>query len=309
MQNNKNFLYHQPVLLIETINGLITDPSGVYVDATFGGGGHSKEIIKKLNNKAKLIAIDQDYDSIKNNFIIDKRFYLFHNNFKNIKNILKILNINKVSGILVDLGISSYQINTPNRGFSIRYNTKLDMRMNINSKNSAKKIIYKYSVKKLSNIFKIYGDFKNHKMIALKIIKARKTKNINTTYDLMNLFQINMPFKKKVKFFAKLFQAIRIEVNDEIESLKIFLIESVNLLKKYGRLVIISYHSIEDKLVKNFFKYGIFDINKKLRENLLNNNKSNLLQIHKKVIKPSIEEINHNPRSRSACLRIAEKKY
>ncbi|WP_341660601.1 16S rRNA (cytosine(1402)-N(4))-methyltransferase RsmH [Blattabacterium cuenoti] len=291
---------HEPVLLEESIKNLITNPNGIYVDTTFGGGGHSDAILKKLNQKGTLIALDQDQESIKRNLIIDKRFHLFHNNFIHIRNILNQNRIDKVSGILVDLGISSLQIDNPIRGFSNRYNCILDMRMNQESLYSAQHVINEYSKQELFHIFYEYGEFKNARKIAEKIFKTRLKKNIKTAFDLVHLFFIKGSFKKRKRFFARLFQSIRIEVNNEINVLKDFLLESSKILLTGGRIAVISYHSIEDRIIKYFFKKGII-IDK------INFKTLPFRMIHKKVIKPSFQEIINNPRSRSAKLRIAEK--
>lgn len=298
--------YHQPVLLSYIIKELIINPSGRYVDATFGGGGHSQAILEALNEDAKLLAFDQDQDAIKNNPIQDHRFELFHQNFKYIKNVLRLKNITSLSGILVDLGVSSHQLDTPQRGFSMRFNHDLDMRMNPNSKKLAKQVINEYSENKLSNIFYNYGDLKEYKTIARRIIKERIKKPIHSTYDLIELLDWNMSYKKKIKFIAKIFQAIRIEVNDEIETLKNFLLECATIIDKNGRIAIISYHSIEDRLVKRFFKNGSFQ-NVQIKDSFGNYKLAPFHQIHKKVIIPNIQEIRINSRCRSAKLRIAQK--
>ncbi|WP_341657664.1 16S rRNA (cytosine(1402)-N(4))-methyltransferase RsmH [Blattabacterium cuenoti] len=292
--------HHEPVLLEESIENLITNPNGIYVDTTFGGGGHSNAILKKLNQKGTLIALDQDQESIKKNLIIDKRFHLFHNNFIHIRNILNQNRIDKVSGILVDLGISSLQIDNPIRGFSNRSNCILDMRMNQESLYSAQHVINECSKQELFHIFYEYGEFKNARKISEKIFKTRLKKNIKTALDLVHLFFIKGSFKKRKRFFARLFQSIRIEVNNEINVLKDFLLESSKILLTGGRIAVISYHSIEDRIIKYFFKKGII-IDK------INFKTLPFRMIHKKVIKPSFQEIINNPRSRSARLRIAEK--
>nr|WP_185849499.1 16S rRNA (cytosine(1402)-N(4))-methyltransferase RsmH [Blattabacterium cuenoti] len=292
--------HHKPVLTKESIENLITDQNGIYVDATFGGGGHSSAILKKLNKEATLIALDQDKESIKKNCIKDKRFHLFHNNFIHIRDILNQNRIDKVSGILADLGISSLQIDNPERGFSNRFNCILDMRMNQESHYSAKNVLNECSKKELFHIFYEYGEFKNAKEIADKILKKRLKKNIATTLDLVHLFFIKGSFKKRKRFFARLFQSIRIEVNNEINILKNFLLESSKIILPGGRIAVISYHSIEDRIIKYFFKKGII-INNKIFKTIP------FKMIHKKVIKPSFQEIIKNPRSRSAKLRIAEK--
>lgn len=306
MQINNKSIYHIPVLLKISIDSLIKNISGTYVDATFGGGGHTKEILNKINNKGRLLAIDQDKDAIQYNNIVDKRLTLFHGNFRKIKKILQYHGINKVSGFLLDLGVSSYQFDKFERGFSIRSNQELDMRMNCNLPKTAKNIINQYSENNLYKLFCNYGEIRNSKNIAKKIVEKRKYKSINTTYDLINLFKIKLPIKKN-RFLSKLFQSIRIEVNDEINSLKDFLLQSIDLLDSSGRIVIISYHSIEDRIVKNFFKTFSFD--GILKKDLFGNNIKKIHQIHSKVIKPDYKEYTFNHRARSARLRIAEKIY
>ena len=295
--------HHRPVLLKESVENLITDKNGIYVDATFGDGGHSFSILKQLNQKGIVIAIDQDKESIKRNFIHDKRLHLFHKNFIHIYDILNKNHIKKVSGILIDLGVSSLQIKNPERGFSNQLNCYLDMRMNQDSSYSAQNVLNESSKEKLFRIFSEYGEFNNVSKIVKKILNRRIKKKITTTLDLINIFFIRGSFKKKKRFFARLFQSIRIEVNNEINILNDFLLKSSKILIKGGRMSVISYHSLEDRIIKNFFKKGI----------LIKNNKNNFLNpipfrmMHKKVIKPSFEEITENPRSRSARLRIAEK--
>ncbi|WP_185878086.1 16S rRNA (cytosine(1402)-N(4))-methyltransferase RsmH [Blattabacterium cuenoti] len=291
---------HIPVLLKESIENLITDKNGVYVDATYGLGGHSFSILEKLGEKSILIAIDQDKESIKKNFIKDKRFYLFHNNFIYIKDILNFFSMKKVSGILVDLGLSSFQIENLSRGFSMKENCILDMRMNQESNNyNAQNIINEYSEKQLCQVLQTYGDFTNAKKIVKKILDKRENKKICTSYDLKNIFFIKGSLKKRNRFFSRLFQSIRIEVNNEIFMLKQLLYISSELISKGGRLVIISYHSVEDRIIKNFLKKGIF-----LKKNICY---TPFKIINKKVIRPTIDELRNNYRSRSAKLRIAEK--
>ncbi|WP_185868693.1 16S rRNA (cytosine(1402)-N(4))-methyltransferase RsmH [Blattabacterium cuenoti] len=284
--------YHQPVLLKESVENFLTDKNGVYIDATFGGGGHSSYILENLDEKAMLIAFDQDKEAVMKNCIKDPRLHLFHANFIHVNEILKKKNIKQVTGILLDLGYSSFQIDNPSRGFSNRYDCILDMRMNQENIYSAQDIINNYSKRKLSKIFKEYGDFKNASRIADRIMKKRNKKRIITSFDLMNIFYINGSFSKRKRFFSRLFQSIRIEVNDEINILKSFLLKSSTILLKGGRIAVISYHSIEDRIAKLFFKIKNQDIPFRM--------------IHKKVIKPKIKEIKTNSRSRSAKLRIAE---
>ncbi|WP_185856392.1 16S rRNA (cytosine(1402)-N(4))-methyltransferase RsmH [Blattabacterium cuenoti] len=305
--NLQHYFSHNPVLLKESIENLITDQNGIYVDVTFGGGGHSSALLKKLDRKATLIALDKDQEAIKKNLIKDKRFHLFHENFIYIKRILNRYHIKKVSGILADLGISSHQIENPMRGFSYRLkNCILDMRMNQNDIYSAQYVLNKYSKNKLFHMFSEYGEFRNARRIVEKILKKRFKQPIKTTSDLMNIFFLKkVSFEKKRRFFARIFQSIRIEVNNEINFLKDFLIESSNLLLPGGRIAMISYHSVEDRIIKYFFKTGILNQRKGYIVN-----KKNMIpfkMIHKKVIRPNHLEIKNNPRSRSAGLRIAEK--
>lgn len=300
-------MYHKPVLVNNIIKKLITDKNGIYLDLTFGAGGHTKAILKKINKKGLIIAIDQDEDAIKNNKIKDKRLKLIHNNFKYIKNILKLKKIKNITGILADLGVSWHQFDTVKRGFSIRFDYKIDMRMNINSKISAINIINNYSKKKLESILYNYGEIKNSNKIVEKIIKKRKKNYINTTYELIKTINIkNKNKKKKINLLSRIFQALRIEVNQEINVLKKLLIESPKILKKGGRIAIISYHSLEDRLVKRFFKNGNFK--KEPEKNFFGIKKSIPLKIiSPKLIRPNKKEIKNNKRSRSAKLRIAEK--
>ncbi|YCJ92711.1 MAG: 16S rRNA (cytosine(1402)-N(4))-methyltransferase RsmH [Candidatus Karelsulcia muelleri] len=299
--------FHNPVLLEETLALLVKEIDGIYIDSTFGGGGHSFSFLKKISNKGKLIALDQDIDSIKNNNIFDARFNLVKDNFRFLKIILKKKNINYVSGILADLGISSHQINTPNRGFSIRYDSLLDMRMDHSKKKNAKFIINNYSYKKLYNILIKYGEVKNAKKIANIILKQRKKKIINKTFELKNLLACFFKTKLKNKFLSKIFQSLRIEVNDEINALKDLLNNSLSILKPGGRIAIISYHSLEDRIVKNFFKTGNF--HGVGQYDLYGNNLSPLILLEPRVIFTSKKERKQNNRSRSARLRIAEKKF
>ncbi|WP_262887203.1 16S rRNA (cytosine(1402)-N(4))-methyltransferase RsmH [Blattabacterium cuenoti] len=293
--------YHNPVMLQESVKLLITNKKGIYVDATFGCGGHSLEILKQLNTQAILIAVDQDKESIKNNCIKDQRLHLFHDNFINIKHILKRINIKKISGLLVDLGFSSFQINNPCRGFSHQVNGILDMRMNQKINYSALHVINQSSEKKLFYIFSKYGEFNNPMKIVKKILNFRFKQPIITTSDLIHLFLLKKSsFHQRKKFLSKLFQAIRIEVNQEIQCLKTLLIESSKIILPGGRISFISYHSIEDRIIKYFIKQGKLN-------NIKINNIIPFKMIHNKVIRPNIEEIKSNPNSRSAKLRVAEK--
>ena len=245
--------FHEPVLLEKSINGLKIKSGGIYVDATFGGGGHSKEILKHLTS-GKLIAFDQDQEAVKNKILGDKKFIMINTNFENLKKELKKLNISTIDGLIADLGVSSYQFSNNNRGFSLKYDSLIDMRMDKNLPKDGVFILNKYSRKELNRIFKEHADFKNSKSIANAIIQQREKKSITTTFDFKSVFQNMISKQFQNKFFARLFQAIRIEVNNEINVLKSLLKQAEELLASEGRLVVISYHSIEDKIVKNFYE-------------------------------------------------------
>ncbi len=297
--------YHVPVLLNESIKGLSIKPEGIYVDLTFGGGGHSKLILEKLSNKGKLFSFDTDIDAIKNNSISQNNFELIQSNFKFFDNHLKSKGIEKVDGILADLGISSYQIDNLERGFSYKGDYLLDMRMSNEIQLSAEDVINDYEKSNLNNILFNYGDIKNSRFIVENLINYREKKRIKKNSDLIEI--LNKIFGKKVpfKFLSKFYQAIRIEVNDEINSLKEMLIKTINLLNTNGRLVILSYHSIEDRLVKNFINKSSFLSDYK--KDLYGNKVEFFKKINKKPLTPSSEELKENPRSRSAKLRIGEK--
>ena len=295
--------YHNPVMLKECINGLNIKPNGVYVDATFGGGGHSKAILDNLSD-GKLYSFDQDLD-VNQNLFQDKRFKFIKSNFRYIKKFLKVEGIEKIDGLLADLGVSSHQIDSPKRGFSIRFNEKLDMRMNMEISTSAVNILNEYSKEKLSEIFRRYGEFSNSNLIADKIIEFRKSNVIANTNDLIISLKVLTPTSKKNKFLARVFQAIRIEVNDELSCLIDLLNSSNELLKTNGRIVVISYHSLEDRIVKNFIKKG--NVEGKLVKDFFGNIKRNFKQLNNKIICPKEDEILNNPRSRSAKLRVAER--
>ena len=296
-------MYHNPVLLKESIIGLNINPNGIYVDATFGGGGHSTEILNKLNSSGRLIAFDQDQDAIDNK-ILDKRVSLVKSNFKYLNNYLNYFQINKIDGLLADFGISSYQIDNEKRGFSTRFDSDLDMRMNNSQKTDAKAVVNDYKKDQLEYIFKNFGELKNYKRITEKIISERAIKYIDTTNELKIILKSLTIPKEENKFFAKVFQAIRIEVNDELEVIKTLLDKSLKYLKKGGRLVCISYHSLEDRLVKKFIQNGGF--RNETSSDLYGNKDLKLKKIGK-MITPSEKEIIKNNRSRSAKLRIAEK--
>ena len=295
--------YHIPVLLKESIKGLNIIPDGVYVDATFGGGGHTKEILNHLNSSGKVIAFDQDADAIENQ-IEDKRLKLIKSNFKYLTNHLNYLQINKIDGLLADFGISSYQIDTEIRGFSIRFDSDLDMRMNKDQKKEAKQILNNYSSDDLNYIFKNFGELNNYKKVTQTIISHRSKQKIITTGDLINILKPISPPKNNNKFLSKIFQAIRIEVNDELSVIKKLLEASSQYLNKGGRLVCISYHSLEDRLVKRYIQNGSF--NQQVESDIYGNKNTYFRKIGK-IVTPSKYELNKNKRSRSAKLRIAEK--
>ena len=297
--------YHVPVLLNESVNGLSIKPSGTYVDLTFGGGGHSKLILEKLNLNGKLFSFDTDDDAIKENKIKNDNFHLIQSNFKFFDLHIKERGINKVDGILADLGVSSHQIDNKERGFSYMGNNKLDTRMSIKNDLSAEELLNNYDQNSLQNILFEYGDIKNSKIIAKEIISYREKKRIRNNEDLFEAIQTISEKKLSYKFLSKLYQAIRIEVNDEINSLKEMLEKSVEFLNSSGRLVIISYHSVEDRLVKNFINKSSF--NSDFNKDLYGRKIEYFKRINKKPIVPTDEEKALNTRSRSAKLRIGEK--
>tara|TARA_B100001179_G_scaffold168929_1_gene124672 strand:- start:6237 stop:7139 length:903 start_codon:yes stop_codon:yes gene_type:complete len=296
-------MYHNPVLLHESVKGLKIIPDGTYVDVTYGGGGHSKVILQKLGPKGRLIAFDQDRDAHKNK-IDDNRLKLIESNFKYLNNHLNYLQISQVDGLLADFGISSYQIDTKTRGFSIRFDSKLDMRMDQSQKMDAQFIINKYDREKLENIFQNYGELRNYRRIVDLIVSERKNNKINTSGDLKRILEPLSISSEKNKFLAKVFQAIRIEVNDEINIIKSLLVQSSRILKKGGRLVCISYHSLEDRLVKRFIQNGTFESD---TISDIYGNKDLIFKKIGKLISPDKEEVGSNNRSRSAKLRVAEK--
>jgi len=295
--------YHNPVLLKETVDGLNIKPSGIYVDLTFGGGGHSKEILKNLTT-GKLLAFDQDLDAVKN-IIPNDNFIFVHSNFKYLKNYLKYHGYTKVDGILADLGISSHHINMPERGFSFRFDAPLDMRMNQDAKLSASNVINDYDEEILYKIFREYGEIKSVGRLVKSIVENRTSKPINTTFELVDIISNLAPKHKEHKFFAQVFQAIRIEVNAEIKVLEQMLEQCGEVLTTGGRLSILSYHSLEDKLVKKYIKSG--NIKGEIIKDNFGNFERFFKPINKKIIVPSEEEIKINNRARSAKLRIAEK--
>lgn len=295
--------YHNPVLLEETVEGLNIQPSGVYVDITFGGGGHSQEILNRLGPKGKLFAFDQDKDALANK-IEDERFTLINENFRFIKRFLRFYGIRKVDGILGDFGVSSHQFDVAERGFSTRFEARLDMRMNQQSSLSAYEVVNNYEEKQLRDVLAQYGELRSAPKIARTIISARKEGEIATSERLKEVLQPFLPVGREHKVLAQVYQAIRIEVNQEIEALKEFLLQTEGLLNPGGRLSLISYHSLEDRLVKRYIRSGMFEGEP---EKDFYGNISVPFQKVGKMIVPSAEEIRRNNRARSARLRIAER--
>ena len=295
--------FHNPVLLNEAIQGLKISPKGVYVDATFGGGGHSKAILEMLNKEGRLLSFDQDEDTYENK-INDSRFKFISANFNHLSQYLKYYGVESVDGVLADFGVSSHHFDTASRGFSIRKKGRLDMRMNQNQKLDAHYVVNNYEEKDLNNLFFNYGEVRNSKKISKQILSLRDKRVINTTTDLVELLKPLTPFKYQKKFLAQIFQAIRIEVNNEIEVLKSFLEQATKSLKTGGRIVCISYHSIEDRCVKRYIQFGNFE--GKDEKDFYGNSLRVLRKIGKVVV-PSEKEIKINKRARSAKMRIAEK--
>lgn len=295
--------YHNPVLLHETVDGLNIKPDGIYVDVTFGGGGHSKEILRRLGPNGKLFGFDQDEDAW-NNALPDERFTLVQENFRYIKRFLRFHGVKSVDGILADLGVSSHQFDVPERGFSTRFDADLDMRMSKRNELDAYKVINEYDENNLKRVFLDYGELKVAPALARTIVEAREKKDIKTTEELKTVLAKYLPEKVKNKVLAQIYQAIRIEVNQEMEVLKEFLEQSLEILKPGGRLSVISYHSLEDRLVKRFMKNGLFEGEP---ERDFFGNFSVPFKLVGKLIVPTEAEIKINNRARSAKLRIAEK--
>ncbi len=293
--------YHDAVLLKESVDALAIKEDGVYVDVTFGGGGHSKEILNRLNEHGKLVAFDQDPDALENK-IDDERFTLIPENFRYISRFLRFHGIRKVDGILADLGVSSHQFDEAERGFSTRFEADLDMRMNQKSKKSAKEIINNYSEEKLAEILFLYGELRNSRKLARTIVHERRNQKIETSFQLKEVLKAFLPKAKEHKILAQIFQAIRIEVNEELDVLKEFLEQIPNLLKDEGRLSVISYHSLEDRLVKRFIRTGLFE--GEPEKDVFGNSNEPLKKVGKLII-PNQKEIKSNNRARSAKLRIA----
>jgi len=297
--------YHTPVMLKECIEGLNIRPEGTYVDVTFGGGGHSRRILKHLNKEGRLLAFDQDADA-QQNLIDDERFTFADQNFRYLKNFCRLHNAIPVDGILADLGVSSYQFDQAERGFSIRFDAELDMRMNQLATLSAKDVVNTYSEAELHRIFGIYGEIQNARSLANTIVTSRLNAPIVTVADLKNAISNRIPKGKENKYLAQVFQALRIEVNQELEALKDFLIQSAEVLVSGGRLVVMSYHSLEDRLVKNFIAKGKFS--GEVEKDLYGNDQKPFDAVSRGVITATEDEIKNNNRARSAKLRIAVKK-
>ncbi|MEL6988659.1 MAG: 16S rRNA (cytosine(1402)-N(4))-methyltransferase RsmH [Bacteroidota bacterium] len=295
--------YHKPVLLEESIEGLNINKHGVYVDVTFGGGGHSKSILKQLGDKGRLIAFDRDSDA-QRNILDDPRLIFIHGNFRYLYKFLRLNNISNVDGVLADLGVSSFQFDTADRGFSYRFDADLDMRMSKDNELDAAVILNTYSEKELWYLFSDYGEVKNSRSLAKAIIEYRANQPFQRSSDFLLMLR-PLIRGNKIKYLSQVFQALRIEVNDEINALKDFLQDALKVLKPAGRLSIISYHSLEDRLVKNFFKAGNF------KGKIVQDDFGNVIKpfkaINRKVILPAEEEIKINSRARSAKLRVAEK--
>jgi 16S rRNA (cytosine1402-N4)-methyltransferase len=295
--------YHLPVLLNESVDALQIIPDGIYVDVTYGGGGHSKAILNQLGEKGKLIAFDQDTDAAKN-VLSDKRLVFVNQNFRHLKKYLKVLNAFPVNGILADLGVSSWQFDTAERGFSFRFESELDMRMDNSLETSAKEVVNEYSEKELQNIFSEYGEVRNSKTLAKVIVEARKTHSINTISEFIVAIEPAIAGIRN-KYLAQVFQALRIAVNEEMEALESMLNQSAESLKTDGRLVVISYHSLEDRMAKNFMKTG--NTKGELKKNIFGQHDEVFEVITKKPIEPGEAEIKMNSRARSAKMRVAKK--
>ena len=295
--------YHNPVLLNECIEGLNIKPTGIYVDVTFGGGGHSKLILKNLKG-GKLFAFDQDTNAHKN-ALSEDGFKLINANFRHLKNFLRMEGVRKIDGLLADLGVSSHQFDVAERGFSIRFDGDLDMRMNTNSSLSAKEVVNEYTQQDLANVLYKYGELRNSRAIARAIVESSKQEAIITTNQLIDIVAHMVPEKKRNQFLARIFQAIRIEVNDEMKALEEMLLDTVDMLNEGGRLVVLSYHSLEDRMVKNLMKRG--KLEGELEKDFFGNPIKDLTEITRKVIVASKRQREENTRARSAKLRIAKK--
>ena len=296
--------YHVPVLLNESIDGLAIKPDGIYVDVTFGGGGHSKEILSRLGKKGHLYSFDQDPDAEKN-IVDDDRFTFVRSNFRYLKNWMRYYEVDHIDGLLADLGVSSHHFDDETRGFSFRFDAPLDMRMNKRAGTTAAEILNNYDEEQLADIFYIYGELKNARKIAATIAKTRNEKKIETTGDLMKATERLFQREREKKEVAKMFQALRIEVNHEMDALKEMLNGAKDMFCEGGRLSVITYHSLEDRIVKNMMKAG--NVEGKIKQDFFGRIEAPFRLVNNKVIVPSDEEQQQNPRSRSAKLRVAEK--
>jgi 16S rRNA (cytosine1402-N4)-methyltransferase len=296
-------VYHIPALLEPCMEGLDIKPDGTYVDVTFGGGGHSRELLSRLGPDGRLVAFDQDEDALRN-IVDDKRLLFVRSNFKFLLNFLEYHHINKVDGILADLGVSSHHFDDSERGFSFRFDAELDMRMNTRAKLTAAEVLNSYDEKALADMFYNFGELKNSRKIAAMVVKQRTTSPLHTTEELMTLLEPLFNRERQKKEITKVFQAIRIEVNHEMDALQRMLEQTTEALKPGGRLVILTYHSLEDRMVKNFMRAG--KINGEVEVDFFGNRKSPFRLVNNKVIVPDDDEVARNPRSRSAKLRIAE---
>ncbi|MBR2380727.1 MAG: 16S rRNA (cytosine(1402)-N(4))-methyltransferase RsmH [Paraprevotella sp.] len=298
-------VYHVPVLLNECVDGLCIDPDGVYADVTFGGGGHSKAIVSKLGEKGHLYSFDQDADA-ERNALDDERFTFVRSNFRYLKNWMRYYGVEQLDGLLADLGVSSHHFDDTTRGFSFRFEGKLDMRMNQRAQLTAADVLNNYSDDRLADIFYLYGEIRNARKLASLIVKARAQARIETIEDFMTVIKPLFGREREKKELAKVFQALRIEVNQEMEALKEMLTAAAELIRPGGRLVVLTYHSLEDRMVKNLIKTG--NVEGKMEQDFFGNINCSLRAVNNKVIVASEEEQSRNPRSRSAKLRVAEKK-
>jgi 16S rRNA (cytosine1402-N4)-methyltransferase len=302
-------VYHIPVLLKETIDGLDIKPDGIYIDLTFGGGGHSKEILSRLGKNGHLYSFDQDLDAQKNALPLeeefDKKFTFVRSNFRFLKNWMMYYNVEHIDGILADLGVSSHHLDDGDRGFSFRYDAKLDMRMNQTAKLKASDILKNYTEEQLADIFYLYGELKNSRKIASTIAKTRATAELSTTGQLAEMLKPCLGYDREKKDLARVFQALRIEVNGEMSALRQMLTAATEILSPKGRIAILTYHSLEDRMVKNIIKSG--NVEGKIETDLFGQSKAPLKAVNRNVITASPEELQANPRSRSAKLRIGEK--
>lgn len=296
--------YHVAVLLRESVDGLDIKPGGIYVDVTFGGGGHSREILRRLDKTSRLYSFDQDADA-ENNIVNDERFTFVRSNFRYLRNWMRYYGVEHIDGLLADLGVSSHHLDDESRGFSFRFDAPLDMRMNKRGGKTAANIVNEYSEEQLSDIFYLYGELKNARKIASQLVKVRQEHLIETTGDILNAIGSLFPKDREKKEMAKLFQALRIEVNHEMDALRDMLNAASDLLGKGGRLSVITYHSLEDRIVKNMMKAG--NVEGKVKQDFFGRIEAPFKTFNNKPIIPDEEELARNPRSRSAKLRIAEK--